>query len=83
MGPIKDRNRRDLTEAEEVKKRWQEYIEGLYKKSYYPNNHNNVIPHLEADILECEVNWALGSITAYKASRGDIIPAELRKNPKR
>ena len=64
MGTIKDRNGMDLTEAEEIKKRWQEYTEELYKKDIHdPDNHNGVITHLEADILECEVKWALGSIT--------------------
>ena len=78
MGSIKDRNGMDLTEAEDIKKRWQEYIEELYKKDLYdPDNHDGVIIHLEPDILECEVNWALGSITMNKASRGDGIPAEL------
>ena len=68
----------DLTEAEDVKKRWQEYIEELYKKDLHdPNNHNSVITHLEPDILGCEVKWALGSITKNKASRGDGIPVEL------
>ena len=67
----------DLTEAEEIK-RWQEYTEELYKKDLNdPDNHDGVITHLEPDILECEVNWALGSITTNKASRGDGIPAEL------
>ena len=64
MGPIKDRNGMDLTEAEDIKKRWQEYIEELYKKDLYdPDNHDGVLTHLEPDILECEVKWALGSIT--------------------
>ena len=68
----------DLTEAEDIKKRWQEYIEELYKKSLSdPDNHDDVITHLEPDILECEVKWALGSITMNKASGGDGIPAEL------
>ena len=72
MGSIKDRNGMDLTEAEDIKKRWQEYTEELYKKDLYgPDNHNGVITHLEPDILECEVKWALGSITANKASGGD------------
>ena len=75
---IKDRNGRDLTEAEDIKKRWQEYTEELYKKDLHdPNNHNGVITHLEPDILECEVKWALGSITTNKASGGGGIPAEL------
>ena len=77
MGSIKDRNHRDLTEAEDTKKRWQEYIE-LYKKDLHnPDNHNGVISHLKPDIPECEVKWALGSITMNKASGGDGIPAEL------
>ena len=67
----------DLTEAEDIKKRWQEYTEELYKKELHdPDNHDNVITHLEPDILESEVNWALGSITMNKASGGDGIPAE-------
>ena len=78
MGTIKDRNGKDLTEAEEIKKRWQEYTEELYKKDLNePGNHDGVITHLESDILECEVKWALGSITVNKASGGDGIPAEL------
>ena len=78
MGTIKDRNSMDLTEAEDIKKRWQEYIEELYKKDLHDSdNHNGVIIHLEPDILECEVKWALGSITRNKASRGDRIPVEL------
>ena len=78
MGTIKDRNGVDLTEAENIKKRWQEYTEELYRKDRYdPNNHNGVITHLEPDILECEVKWALGSTTRNKASGGDGIPAEL------
>ena len=77
MGSIKDRNGLDLTEAEDIKKRWQEYTE-LYKKVLQdPDNHNSVITHLEPDILECEFKWALGSITMNKASGGDVIPAEL------
>ena len=76
-GSIKDRNGMDLTEAEDIKKRWQEYTE-LYKEYLYdPDNHNGVITHLEPDILECEVKWALGSITTSKASGGDGIPVEL------
>ena len=78
MGSIKDRNGRDLTEAEDIKKRWQEYTEELYKKDLHdPDNHNGVITHLEPDILECEVKWALGSITMNKGSGGDGIPIEL------
>ena len=77
MGSIKDRNGMDLTEAEDIKKRWQEYTE-LYKKDLHdPDNHNGVITHLEPDILECEVKWALESITTNKASGGDRIPVEL------
>ena len=68
----------DLTEAEDIKKRWQEYTEELYKKYlHYPDNHDGVFTHLEPDILECEVKWALESITTNKASRGDGIPVEL------
>ena len=78
MGSIKDRNGMDLTEAEDIKKRWQEYTEELYKKDLHdPDNHNGVITHLEPDILECEVKWALESITTNKASGGDGIPVEL------
>ena len=78
MGTIKDRNGTDLTEAEDIKKRWQEYTEELYKKDLHdPDNHDGVISHLEPDILEYEVKWALGSITMNKASGGDGIPAEL------
>ena len=78
MGSIKDRNGMDLTEAEDIKKRWQEYKEELYKKDLHdPDNHNSVITHLEPDILECEVKWVLESITMHKASEGDGIPVEL------
>jgi len=78
MGTIKDRNGMDITEAEDIKKRWQEYTEKLYRKDLHdPDNHNGVITQLEPDILECEVKWALGSITMYKASGGDGIPVEL------
>ena len=78
IGTIKDRNVMDLTEAEVVKKRWQEYTEELYQKNLNnPDSHNGVITHLESDILECKVKWALGSITMNKASGGDGIPAEL------
>ena len=78
MGSIKDRNGMDLTEAEDIKKSWQEYTEELYKKDLHdPDNHDGVITHLEPDILECEVKWALESITTNKASRGDGIPVEL------
>ena len=77
---IKDRNSKDLTEAEEIEKRWQEYTEELYKKDLNnSDNHSGVISHSESDILECEVKWALGSTTANKASGGDGIPAELFK----
>jgi len=78
MGSIKDRNGMDLTEAEDIKKRWQEYTEELYKIDLHdPYNHDGVITHLEPDILECEVKWALESITMNKASGGDGIPVEL------
>ena len=78
MGSIKDRNGLDLTEAEDIKKRQQEYTEELYKKDLHDqDNHHGVITHLEPDILECEVKWALGSITMNKASGGDGIPVEL------
>ena len=78
MGTIKDRNGMDLTEAEGIKKRWQEYTEELYKKDLYdPENHEGVITHQEPDILECKVKWALGCITINKASGGDEIPVEL------
>ena len=78
MGTIKDRNGMDLTEAEDIKKRCQEHMEELYKKDLYdPDNHDGVITHLEPDILECEVKWALGSITTNKASGSGGIPLEL------
>ena len=78
MSTVKDINGMDLTEAEDIKKRWQEYIEELYKKYFHDlDNHNGVITHLEPDILECNVKWALGSITMNKASGGDGIPVEL------
>ena len=77
MGTIKDRNAMDLTEAEEIKKRWQEYTEELYKKDLVPDKHNDLITHLEPDILQFKVKWALGSITTNKASGSDGIPAEL------
>ena len=78
MGTIKDRNNMDLIEAEDIKTRWQEYTEELYKKDLHdPDNHDGVITGLEPDILECEVKWALGSITTNKASEGDGILAEL------
>ena len=78
MGSIKGRNGMDLTEAEDIKKRWQEDTEELYKKDLNdPDNHDGVVTHLEPDILECEVTWALGNITMNKASGGDGIPVEL------
>ena len=78
MGSIKDRNNLDLTEAEDIKKRWQEYTEELYKKDLHDaDNHDDMIINLEPDILESEVKWALESITTSKASGGDGIPAEL------
>ena len=83
MGSIKDRNGLDLTEAEDIKKRWQEYTEELYKKDLHdPDNHDGVITHLEPDILECEVKWALESITMNKATGDDGIPVELFQNLK-
>ena len=84
MDSIKDRNGIELTEAEDIKKRWQEYIEEQYKKDLHePDNHDGVITHLEPDILEREDKWALGSITMNKASTGDGIPAELLQILKR
>ena len=77
MGTIKDRNGMDLTESEGIKKRWQEYTEELYKDVHDPENHDGVVTHLEPDILECEVKWALGSITMSKASGDDGIPLLL------
>ena len=78
MGPVKDSNGMDLTEAEEIKKRWQEYTEELYKKDLHdPDNHDGVITHLEPNILKCELKWALGSITTNKASGGEGILLEL------
>ena len=78
MGSIKDRNDMDLTEAEDIKRRWQEYTEELYKKDLHnQDNHDGMITHLESDILECEVKWTLESITTNKASGGDGIPIEL------
>ena len=78
MGSIKDRNGLDLTEAEDIKQRWPEYTEELYKKDLHdPDNYGGVITHLEPNILECEVKWALESITTNKASGGDRIPVEL------
>ena len=77
MGTINDRNGMDLTEAEDIKKRWQEYTEELYKKDlHHPDNHDGMITHLEQAILECQVEWALGSITMNKASGGDGSPVE-------
>ena len=82
MGTIQDKNGMDLTDAEDIKKMWQEYREELYQKDLHdPDNHDGVISHLEPDILECEVKWTLGSITMNKASGGDQIPAI--PNPKR
>ena len=78
MGSIKDRNGRDLTETEDIKKRWQEYTEELYKKDLHdPDNHDSMITHLEPDILECEVKWVLGSITMNKASGSDGMEFQL------
>ena len=78
MGSIKDRNGMDLREAEDIKKRWQEYTEELYKKDLHDqDNHDGVITHLEPETLECEVKWALGSMTMNKASGGDEIPVEI------
>ena len=81
MGSTKDRNVMVLIEAEDIKKRWQEYTDKLYKKDlYHPDNHDSVTTHLEPDILECEVKWALESITTHKASGGDGIPVECLKS---
>jgi len=78
MGTINDRNSMDLTEAEDIKKRWQEYTEEVYNKALHdPDNYDGVITHLEPDIMECEVKWALDGITMNKASGGDGIPTEL------
>ena len=77
MGSINNRNSMDVTEAEDIKKRWQEYTEELYTKDHDPDKSDGVITHLEPDILECEVRWALGSITMNKASEGDGSPVEL------
>ena len=80
MGMVKDRNNKNLKEAEDIKKRWQEYTEELYKKDLHgPDNHDDVITHLDPDMLECELKWALGSITMNKASGGDGITTELFK----
>ena len=81
MGSIKNRNGKDLTEAEEIKKRWQEYTEELYKKGLNdPDNHDGVVTHLEPDILECGVKWALGSITVNKASGGEEFQLSYYKS---
>ena len=78
MGTVKDRNGMEFKNTEDIKKRWQEYIEELYKKDLSdPDNHNGVITHLEPDILECKVRWTLGGITTKKASGDDAIPVEL------
>ena len=78
IGTVKERSGKDLTEAQEIKKRWHEYTEEPYKKGLNDlDNHDGVVTHLEPDILECEVKWALGSITTNKANGGDEIPAEL------
>ena len=83
MSAIKDRNCKDLTEMEDIKRRCQEYTKDLYKKDLHdPDNHDGVITHLEPGILECKVKWALGSITTNKASGGDGIPVELFQNLK-
>ena len=82
MGSITDRNGMDLTEAEDIKKRWQEYTELYRQDNNYPDNHDGLITHLEPDILNCEVKWTLGSITTNKARGGDGIPAELFQIPK-
>ena len=83
MGSIKDRNGMDLTEADDIEKRWQEYTQELYKKDLHdPHNHDGVITHLEPHILEWKVEWALGSITMNKASGSDGIPVELFQIPK-
>ena len=83
MGMEEDRNGKDLKEVEEIKKRWQEYTEELYKRGFNdPDNHDGMVTRLEPDILECEVKWALGNITMNKASEGDGIPVELFQ-PKR
>ena len=84
MGTIKDRNGMDLPEAEDIKKKWQKYTEELYKKDiHYPDNHDGMITHLEPDILEYEVKWALGCITMNKVTGGDGIPGELFSDPKK
>ena len=83
MGSIKDRNGMELPEAEDIKKRWKEYTELFKKDIHDPDNHDGVITHLEPDILECEVKWALGSITTNKTIGSDGIPVELFKNPQK
>ena len=84
MGSIKDRNGRDLTEAEDIEKRWQEYIEELYKKDLHdPGNHDGMITNLEPDILKCEVKWTLESFTTNKASGGDGNSSSAISNPGR
>ena len=84
MGKIKDRNSKDLTEAEEIKKKWQEYTEKLYRKGLIDmDNHYSVVTHLKPDILKYGIKWALGSIAMNKDSESDGIPMELSKNPKR
>ena len=81
MGTVKDRNRMAITEAEDIKKRWQKYTEEMYKKDLHdPDNHNGMITHIEPDIVECEVKWPLGSNTANKASEGDGIPVDYFKS---
>ena len=77
MGSIKDRNGKDLTETEDIKKRWQKYTELYQKDLHDPDNHDGVITHLGSDIMECKLKWALGSITMSKASGGDGLPVEL------
>ena len=80
MGMVKERNGQDLREAEEIKERWQEYTEELYKRDFNdPDNHDGMVTHLEPDIFECDIKWALRSITSNKASGGDGVPAELFK----
>ena len=84
MGTTKDRNHKDLREPEEIKNGWQDYAEELYEKCLNdPDNHDGVVAHLKPDILECDIKWALGSITTNKASAGEGIPSELLKNPEK